>query len=76
MNMNPHLKVYVANGYYDMATPHFASDYTVNHLSLDAPLAKNISQYYYEAGHMMYIHAPSLTKMAADMRDFLKKSLT
>jgi carboxypeptidase C (cathepsin A) len=48
----------------------------VNHLSLDAPLAKNISQYYYEAGHMMYIHAPSLTKMAADMRDFLKKSLT
>ena len=75
MNMNPHLKVYVANGYYDMATPHFASDYTVNHLSLDASLTKNISQYYYEAGHMMYVHAPSLTKMAADMRGFLRKSL-
>jgi carboxypeptidase C (cathepsin A) len=58
-----------------MATPHFASDYTVNHLSLDASLANNIVQHYYEAGHMMYVHAPSLKKMAADMRDFLKKSL-
>jgi len=76
MNMNPHLKVYVANGYYDLATPHFASDYTMNHLSLDPTVAKNISRYYYEAGHMMYIHAPSLTKMAADMRGFLKDSLS
>ena len=75
MNMNPHLKVYVGNGYYDLATPHFASDYTMNHMSLDPSIAKNISRYYYEAGHMMYIHAPSLTKMAADMRGFLKDSL-
>ena len=76
MNMNPHLKVFVGNGYFDLATPHFASDYTMNHLSLDATIAKNISRYYYEAGHMMYIHAPSLTKMAADMRGFLKDSLS
>jgi carboxypeptidase C (cathepsin A) len=75
MNTNPHLKVYVANGYYDMATPHFASDYTFNHLSLDAPLTKNISQHYYEAGHMMYVHAPSLSKMAVDMRRFAKTAL-
>jgi carboxypeptidase C (cathepsin A) len=75
MNTNPHLKVYVANGYYDMATPHFASDYTFNHLSLDVPLTKNISQHYYEAGHMMYVHAPSLSKMAVDMRRFAKTAL-
>ena len=75
MNMNPHLKVFVGNGYFDLATPHFASDYTMNHLSLDATIAKNISRHYYEAGHMMYIHAPSLTKMAADMRGFLRDAL-
>ena len=75
MTLNPHLKVYVGNGYFDLATPHFASDYTVNHLMLDAPLDKNISTHYYEAGHMMYIHAPSLTKMADDLRGFMKGAL-
>ncbi len=75
MTMNPHLKVFVANGYFDLATPHFASDYTMNHLMLDAPLDKNISTSYYEAGHMMYAHAPSLIKMAADMRGFVQDAL-
>jgi carboxypeptidase C (cathepsin A) len=75
MNKNPHLKVYVGNGYFDLATPHFASDYTVNHLMLDAPLDKNITTFYYEAGHMMYAHKPSLVKMASDMRGFVKTAL-
>lgn len=75
MNRNPHLKVFVGNGYYDLATPHFAADYTFNHLSLDAPLTRNISTHYYPAGHMMYIHQPSLKKMAADMRKFMTTAL-
>lgn len=71
MRMNPHLKVYVGSGYFDLATPHFATDYTFNHLNIDAVRAKDITTHYYEAGHMMYIHKPSLAAMAKDMRAFI-----
>lgn len=71
MRMNTHMKVYVANGYYDLATPHFATDYTFNHLNLDATRMKDITTRYYDAGHMMYIHEPSLATMAKDMRAFI-----
>ncbi|MGL5002933.1 MAG: peptidase S10, partial [Casimicrobium sp.] len=71
MRMNPHLKVFVANGYYDLATPHFATDYTFNHLNLDDARMKDITTRYYDAGHMMYIHEPSLNAMAKDMRAFV-----
>ena len=52
---NPSMKVFVASGYYDLATPFFATKYTFNHMGLDATQSKNISTGYYEAGHMMYI---------------------
>jgi carboxypeptidase C (cathepsin A) len=71
MSYNSHMRVLVANGYYDFATPHFASDYTVDHLGLDPSLRKNITVSYYEAGHMMYIHKPSLVKLAAELRKFV-----
>ena len=75
MNMNPHLKVHVANGYYDLATPHFASEYTFNHLGLDEALQGNISMSYYEAGHMMYVHRPSLRKMKEALAKFIQATL-
>lgn len=71
ISINPHLRVFVANGYYDLATPHFATEYTFNHLGLSPSLQPNISMAYYEAGHMMYIHKPSLEKMKADLADFI-----
>lgn len=71
MTMNPHLKVYIANGYYDLATPFFATEYTVNHLNLDPALRENISLSYFEAGHMMYIHLPSLHKIRGDLVGFI-----
>ncbi len=71
---NPHMKVYVGSGYYDLATPHFASDYVLNHMALDKSLTGNISKYYYEAGHMMYVHIPSLKAQAKHLRDFVKKA--
>jgi carboxypeptidase C (cathepsin A) len=71
MRMNPHLKIYVASGYFDLATPHFASDYTLNHLFIDAERAKDVVSYYYDAGHMMYIHKPSMAAMAKHMRSFI-----
>jgi carboxypeptidase C (cathepsin A) len=74
MTYNPHLKVFVANGYYDLATPYFATEYTFNHLGLNQSLHKNVSMEYYEAGHMMYIHMPSLKKMKADLTRFIRSA--
>ena len=74
MNMNPHMKVYVGSGYFDLATPHFATDYVLNHMALDASLVGNLDVHYYEAGHMMYIHMPSLKGQAKHLRDFVKRS--
>ena len=71
MSMNPRMKVLVASGYYDFATPHFAADYSLDHLALAPELAKNIAVSYYEAGHMMYVHRPSLEKLAAELRSFV-----
>jgi carboxypeptidase C (cathepsin A) len=76
MTTNPYLRLFVANGFYDLATPYFATEYTLNHLGLDASFQKNISLGYYEAGHMMYIHQPSLEKLSHDLVDFIKNSFT
>lgn len=74
MTVNPHLKVFVANGYFDLATPYFATEYTFNHLGLDPSLRANVSMAYYEAGHMMYIHAPSLAKLKDDLSAFIQRA--
>ena len=73
MHKNPHLKVLICNGYYDLATPYFATQYTVDHLFLDENLKENITMKHYESGHMMYIHKPSLIQMAEDVRGFYLK---
>ncbi|MEW6240472.1 MAG: peptidase S10 [Chloroflexota bacterium] len=75
MTYNPHLKVFVANGYYDLGTPYFATEYTFNHLGLDESLRGNVSMGYYEAGHMMYIHIPSLAALKRDLAEFIRKAL-
>lgn len=71
---NPYLKVFVAMGYYDMATPYFAAHYTLQHISLDPTLLRNISTSYYEAGHMMYIDEKSLSKLRSDVEKFMQDS--
>lgn len=71
---NPYLKVFVAMGYYDMATPYYAAEYTLHHISLDPLLLRNISTGYYEAGHMMYIDEKSLGRMRADIGKFIDES--
>ena len=76
MTHNPYLKLFVANGYYDLATPYFATEYTFNHLGLDADLRKNISMEYYDAGHMMYIHIPSLRQMKIDLSEFIRSAIS
>lgn len=75
MSINPHMKVFVANGYYDLATPYFATEYTFNHLGLDETLRQNIEMAYYEAGHMMYIHIPALEELKKDLDDFIQRAV-
>jgi carboxypeptidase C (cathepsin A) len=75
MTINPYLKVFVANGYYDLATPYFATEYTFNHLGLDPSLQANVSMGYYEAGHMMYIHLPSLAQLKQDLVKFIQSAM-
>jgi carboxypeptidase C (cathepsin A) len=71
---NPYLKIFVAMGYYDMATPYFAVQYTLHHISLDPVLLKNFSTGYYEAGHMMYIDEKSLGRLRSDVGKFIDES--
>jgi carboxypeptidase C (cathepsin A) len=72
MTQNPFLRVFVGKGYYDLATPFFAAEYTFDHLSLDDSLRGHLSGGYYEAGHMMYVHQPSLAKLKQDLAKFLQ----
>jgi carboxypeptidase C (cathepsin A) len=75
MTKNPFLKVIVANGFFDLATPYFATRYTFNHLGLDPALQENVSMTYYEAGHMMYIQLESLAQLKQDLAEFLRATL-
>jgi carboxypeptidase C (cathepsin A) len=74
MTFNKYLKVFVANGYYDLGTPYFATEYTFDHLGLDPSLRDNVSMGYYDAGHMMYIHIPSLKAMKKDLSKFIQSA--
>ena len=71
---NPFMKVFVAQGYYDLATPHFATDYTLSHMNLDPTLRDNIQVKCYEAGHMFYLDESCLTRFKADIDRFLAES--
>ena len=75
MTQNPFLRVFVGKGYYDLATPFYAAEYTFDHLSLDESLRGHLSGGYYQAGHMMYVHLPSLTKLKLDLAHFIQISV-
>ncbi|HXP18042.1 MAG TPA: peptidase S10 [Streptosporangiaceae bacterium] len=74
MRINPHLRVHVACGYHDAATPYFAVEHSIAHLAIPAELAANIEFAYYEAGHMMYMHEPSRLDQSARLADFVTGS--
>ena len=76
MNVNPYLRVFVANGYYDLATPYLATKYTFNHLGLPAERQEeDVTMHYYEAGHMMYLHRPSLAQLKEDLAAFVEAAM-
>lgn len=74
MRANPHLKVHVASGYLDGATPYFATEHTLAHLGIPEELRGNIEVAYYPAGHMMYVHEASRKQQSKDLAAFVKKS--
>jgi carboxypeptidase C (cathepsin A) len=75
MAKNPFMKLFVASGYYDMATPYFAAEHTLAAMNLDPQLKKNVTTAYYEAGHMMYIEKRSLEKLKKDVTVFIQNAI-
>jgi len=71
MLANPHLKIEVENGIYDLATPFLATEQTMDHLGLAPDLRKNIKLQYYEAGHMMYVRNEDLAKLKSNVAAFI-----
>jgi carboxypeptidase C (cathepsin A) len=71
MLTNPHLKVEIESGLFDLATPFFGSEYTVDHLGLPEKLQGNIKLQTYDAGHMMYLHDADLTKLKNNIAAFI-----
>jgi len=74
MRSNPHLKVHVAFGYHDGATPYFAAEHVLAHLAIPAELQGNIESAYYPAGHMMYVHEPSRVQQSKDLATFVQSA--
>jgi carboxypeptidase C (cathepsin A) len=72
MNRDPNVKVLIMNGIYDLATVFYGVEHSIDHLRLRPEIKKNIIMTYYEAGHMMYTHMPSLQKFKKDLAGFIK----
>jgi carboxypeptidase C (cathepsin A) len=69
---NPFMKVFVANGYYDLATPFAATRYTFARMQLDPELRKNVSMDYFETGHMVYIDRKAQARLKKDVDEFIR----
>ncbi len=72
MARNPELQVFLGAGYYDLATPYFAAEYTFDHLGFGPGYAERVTKAYYEAGHMMYIRRADREKLKADVAAFIR----
>ncbi len=72
---NPHLKVQIENGFFDMATPFFATEYTMDHLLLPVNARDRIHLNYYKAGHMMYLRDEDLAKLKINIGGFIDSTV-
>src|ERR1035437_9835311 len=74
MRKNPHLKVFSANGYFDLATPFFETEYDLSHMDLDPTLRGNVQFGYYPSGHMIYLNIEALHQLKDDLAGFIEKA--
>lgn len=74
MKLNPNLKVQLNAGYFDIATPYFQSMYELDHLPMQDSLRKNIDMHFYQSGHMVYAHEPSLKELHDNVAAFIRGS--
>ncbi|HZP64691.1 MAG TPA: peptidase S10 [Rudaea sp.] len=70
MRQNPHLKVLSANGWFDLATPFFATEYDLSHMDIDPKLRANLTYTYYPSGHMVYLNLDALKQFKQDLAKF------
>jgi len=74
MKQNPSMQVLIQQGYFDLATPFLATKYYIDQLDITPQLRNNVRLELYEAGHMMYIHQPSMAKFKKVLADFIHSS--
>jgi carboxypeptidase C (cathepsin A) len=72
---NPYLRVFIANGYYDLATPFAATKYTFARMQIDPELRGHVSMDFFKAGHMMYIDRREHARLKKDVEEFMKASI-
>jgi len=73
---NPYLHLFVASGYYDLATPYFATDYTFDHMAIDAETRTYLLTEKYPVGHMVYLERDALAKLKTDVAAFIRKAMS
>lgn len=76
MTYNPSLRVFSANGYFDFATPFFATEYVLHHLYLAPELRSHITFGFYQSGHMVYLHPPALAQFHDDLERWYARTLS
>jgi carboxypeptidase C (cathepsin A) len=72
---NPFMKIFVGQGYYDLATPHLATQYMITHMNIDAELRDNVTMVLYPAGHMFYLDVECLAQHQDDVAAFINSAL-
>ncbi len=72
---NPYMKVFVASGYYDLATPYYATEYTLSHMNLDPEVRGNVQVEEYPTGHMIYIDYNAMIDLRDDVAEFIRDAI-
>ena len=73
MTKNTYMKVFVASGLFDLVTPYFATEYTLDHMQLNSSLKGNVTRKFYPGGHMMYLNESNLQNLKGDLSVFYSK---
>ena len=74
MKQNPNFKVMVNGGYFDISTPYFEGVMELRHLPVPQALRSNIEYHYYQSGHMVYVHQPTLVELHNNVADFIRRT--